>query len=197
MLFFRSNKNKTLPDAELIFKYKESGQNHYVATLFDRYAHLVFGLCLKYLKDKDESKDAVLEIFEKLMNDLKTHDVKNFKSWLYMVAKNYCLMLLREQQAMHKKEEDFQWSAGELDFSVVHQLYDEKEQKLKMLEEAIKMLHEDQRTCVELFYLQEKCYAEVATVTGFDMNQVKSYIQNGKRNLKIILTNRYGAVFAQ
>lgn len=198
MLFFKSNKNKELSDSELIQKYKESGNNHFVATLFDRYSHLVFGLCLKYLKDKDESKDAVLEIFEKLMTDLKAHEVKSFKSWLYMVAKNYCLMQLREQQAMQKKEDDFQWSANSnIDFSLVHNVHDEKEQKLKLLEEALRMLNNEQRTCIELFYIQEKCYSEVAAITGFDLNQVKSYIQNGKRNIKIILTNQYGAVFAQ
>lgn len=198
MLFFRSNKNKELSDSELIQRYKESGNSHFVATLFDRYSHLVYGLCIKYLKDKDESKDAVLEIFEKLMDDLKTHDVKNFKSWLYMVARNYCLMALREQQAMQKKDDEFQWNTNSnIDFSLVHNAYDEKEQKLKLLEEAIRMLNNEQRICIELFYIQEKCYSEVASITGFDMNQVKSYIQNGKRNIKIILTNQYGAVFAQ
>ena len=197
MLFFKSNKNKELSDLELIQKYKESGNNNFVATLFDRYSHLVFGLCVKYLKDKDESKDAVLEIFEKLMIDLKTHDVKNFKSWLYMVAKNYCLMLLREQRAMQKKDNDFQWGESDVDFSLAHNIYDEKEQKLKLLEESIKMLNSEQRICIELFFIQEKCYAEVAAITGFDMNSVKSYIQNGKRNIKIILTNQYGAAFAQ
>lgn len=197
MLFFKSNKNKELSDSELIQKYKETGNNNFVATLFDRYSHLVFGLCLKYLKDKDESKDAVLEIFEKLMSDLKTHDVKNFKSWLYMVGKNYCLMILREQKAMQKKEDELQWSTGSVDFSLLNNTYDEKEEKLKLLEEAIKMLNNEQRICVELFFIQEKCYSEVAAITGFDMNQVKSYIQNGKRNIKIILTNQYGAAFAQ
>lgn len=197
MLFFKSNKNKELSDSELIQKYKETGNNNFVATLFDRYSHLVFGLCLKYLKDKDESKDAVLEIFEKLMSDLKIHDVKNFKSWLYMVGKNYCLMILREQKAMQKKEDELQWSTGSVDFSLLNNTYDEKEEKLKLLEEAIKMLNNEQRICVELFFIQEKCYSEVAAITGFDMNQVKSYIQNGKRNIKIILTNQYGAAFAQ
>lgn len=197
MLFFKSNKNKELSDSELIQKFRETGNNNYVATLFDRYSTLVYGLCLKYLKDKDESKDAVLEIFEKLMNDLKTHDVKSFKSWLYMVSKNYCLMLLREQKAMEKKDDEFHWGSGNIDFSLVHDLFDEKEQKLKLLETAIKMLNNEQRTCVELFYIREKCYTEIADITGFNLNQVKSYIQNGKRNLKIILTNQYGSVFAQ
>lgn len=197
MLFFKSNKNKELSDSDLIQKYRQSGNNSLVATLFDRYSHLVFGLCLKYLKDKDESKDAVLEIFEKLMNDLKNHDVKNFKSWLYMVAKNYCLMLLREQQAMQNKKEDLKWSIGDNDAILLMNSPDEKEQKLKLLEEAIKMLNNEQRICIELFYIKEKCYSEVASITGFDLNQVKSYIQNGKRNIKIILTNQYGAAFAQ
>ncbi len=197
MLFFKSNKNKELSDSELIAQFKQSGNNNLVATLFDRYSHLVYGLCIKYLKDRDESKDAVLEIFEKLLIDLKTHEVKSFKSWLYMVARNYCLMMLREQKAMQKKEDDFSWGIGISDFQQSNIPQEEKEQKLNFLEEAIKMLNEEQRTCIELFYFREKCYNEISSITGFDMNQVKSFIQNGKRNIKIILTNHYGAAFAQ
>jgi RNA polymerase sigma factor (sigma-70 family) len=70
-----------------------------------------------------------------------------------------------------------------------HDDVNEKEINLSNLNEALKSLAEKQRICVELFYLQEKSYNEVAEITGFTMNEVKSFIQNGKRNLKIYLTN--------
>jgi RNA polymerase sigma-70 factor (ECF subfamily) len=55
------------------------------------------------------------------------------------------------------------------------------------LEKCIETLGDEQKQCVKLFYLQEKCYKEITESTGFDMNKVKSYIQNGKRNLKICM----------
>jgi len=180
-------------DLELISLYKESGDNVYIGELFKRYTHLVFGVCMKYLKDEDESKDAVMMIFEKLPADLKKHEVNQFKGWLHTVARNHCLMELRAKSARHEKEVEMAKDFG----SIMESGYDlhldgeaDKEKELSNLESAVKELKEEQKICIELFYLQEKSYQEVAEMTGFDMNKVKSAIQNGKRNLKILLTER-------
>jgi RNA polymerase sigma factor (sigma-70 family) len=190
MLFFGKTRHKNIDDETLIRDYRESGQNRIVGELFERYAHLVYGVCLKYLKNKDESKDAVLAIFENLLTGLKENEITNFKSWLYTVSKNHCLMHLRQQtrddqrlMTMHEENKELQKEPDD------HEL---TEKQLAQLDKAMNELKEEQRICVDLFYKQEKCYNEIAELTGYTLNQVKSYIQNGKRNLKIILTSGHG-----
>ena len=181
-----SQKNhKTLDDSELIRLYKESGALDLLGELYNRYMSLVYGVCLKYLKDRDESRDAVMQIFEKLIQSLKNHEVEHFKSWLYVTARNYCLMQIRASKG--KIFEEISPSIMESD-SLLH-LDDEpaKEANLSKLEKCIEGLIHEQKQCVQLFYLQQKCYKEISQTTGFDDNKVKSYIQNGKRNLKLCM----------
>jgi RNA polymerase sigma-70 factor (ECF subfamily) len=176
-------------DLELVSLFKESGDNSYIGELFKRYAHLIFGVCMKYLKDEEDSKDAVMQIFEKLPEDLKKHEITNFKGWLHSVAKNHCLMELRSKTA--KQEKDIQLKVEyETFMEYDEELHLNKEQELVNLEEAIKELKEEQKICIELFYLHEKSYQEVVAITGYEMNKVKSCIQNGKRNLKILMTDK-------
>lgn len=177
----------------MVSRYKQTGDNALVGILFERYTHLVMGVCMKYLKDEDESQDALMQIFEKLLVDLKKHEIAQFKGWLYSVARNHCLMFLRSRQSELKKQKELKKDMTvlmELDDQVHLSNVNNKEKQLSQLEEGISQLNEEQRRCVELFYLQEKCYQEVAEITGYSMNQVKSYIQNGKRNLKIYLTGK-------
>jgi RNA polymerase sigma factor (sigma-70 family) len=178
---------------ELLRLYKESGELEYWGELYARYTSLVYGVCLKYLKDRDEAKDAMMQLFEKLVTTLLTHDVENFKSWLYVTTRNHCLMHLRAQKA---KPSSISFPEGKQGFSpelVENQFLlhldeePEMEQNLSKLEKCIDQLVNDQQQCVRLFYLQEKCYKEITGLTGFDLNKVKSYIQNGKRNLKICM----------
>ena len=192
MKFLRSGLKSSRSDEELIQQFRESGDKKIISTLFERYIHLVFGVCMKYLKDEDESKDAALEIFEKLSSDLQKHGVAYFKSWLYMVAKNHCLMKLRHAQSVFKKNNEYRKD----EMAVVeyfpdgHQEKLETEYRIEQLDQAITELNPEQKQCIELFYLQEKSYVEIAEITGFTMMKVKSYIQNGKRNLKILLTQK-------
>jgi RNA polymerase sigma-70 factor (ECF subfamily) len=176
---------KVATDAELLIRYKQSGDMTYWSELFQRYTSLLYGVCLKYLKDRDDAKDAVMQLFEKLTTTLHKHEVDNFKSWLYVTARNHCLMQLRA--AKGKKTEGI--SADLMESNLFLHLEDEPEmeQNLSKLENCIAQLVAEQQKCVRLFFLAEKCYKEVADETGFDMNQVKSYIQNGKRNLKICM----------
>jgi len=177
-------------DSDLIGEYRQSVDKTFVGILYKRYAHLVLGLCFKYLKDEDEAKDAVMQIFEKLINDLLKHEVTYFKSWLYTFSKNHCLMILRNRQSKLKKEIDLKIhvsSLMETDANWHLKPHEAREEELSALEQAVEELSESQRICIRLFYLQEKSYQEVADTTGYSMNEVKSYIQNGKRNLKLKL----------
>ena len=147
--------------------------------------HLVYGLCLKYLKDEEKSKDAVMQIFEQLISKLKIHEVSNFKSWLYTLSRNHCLMEIRSsgKQEFVPMEENFM----EKDAFVHLDIDDTRERKLTIMESCMEKLPTEQRDTINLFYLEQKCYKEVADITGYDLNKVKSYIQNGKRNLKICI----------
>lgn len=174
-----------LADNELIALYKQSDDTAIVGVLYNRYMTLVYGVCLKYLKGRDESKDAVMQIFEKLMVSLKEHEVEHFKSWLYVTSKNHCLMALRS-----KKGKNFQeFSADIMENGVLQHPEEEPEMEsnLAKLEKCIEHLAAEQKHCVTLFYLQHKCYKEIVEITGFGDNKVKSYIQNGKRNLKLCI----------
>ena len=160
--------------------------------LYKRYTRFVFLVSIKYLKNEEDSNEAVMQIFEKLLKDLKKHKIENFKSWLHVVTKNFCFQLLRQNQSLQKKQgeyENFSTSFMEKEEYLHHTVEQEKEIKLQALETAVNELNDEQKTCIELFYLQEKSYKEVVEITGFEMKKVKSYIQNGKRNLKMLLQN--------
>ena len=193
-MFFRLHKDVSdVTDQELIKKYLASDDSYYIGELFQRYTHLIFGVCMKYMKIKAESEDAAMEIFEKLLTDLKHHKVENFKSWLYSVTKNHCLMKLRKQKQLAEKERTLNLFEPEsVEFHEVLHLNNTlvKETQLNNLGKSIAMLSEGQRQCVELFYLQEKCYNEVVEITNYSLKEVKSYIQNGKRNLKKLLISK-------
>lgn len=172
-------------DASLIAAYKRSGDLEVLGKLYNKYMHLVYGVCFNYLKDEEQSKDAVMQIFEELVTKLKLHEVQNFKSWLHVLSRNHCLMALRKssKNPTVAMEDNF---VENNDF--VHlDIDDAKETQLTVMEKCMETLPEEQRKSVDLFYLQEKCYKEVAEITGYDMLKVKSYIQNGKRNLKICI----------
>lgn len=176
---------KELDDSALISFFKESGDKSLVGELFVRYTRMTMGVCMKYLKDEEESKDAVMQIFEKLLLDLPHHNIENFRSWLYSVAKNHCLMQLRKSKTKETYHEkiDFQENSMENDHESHPAI--EKERQLQKMEKGMMELEEEQHKCLELFFLKDKCYQEIVNITGYSLNQVKSYIQNGKRNLRI------------
>jgi RNA polymerase sigma factor (sigma-70 family) len=185
----------SLPDDELIANYRDSGDMDIVGEIYRRYSHLVMGTCFKYLKDKENASDATMQIFEKLISDLKTTQVTYFKSWLYTVSKNHCLMQLRKETSIQKQFENIRENSPEKFVEIWDELHlnheSDEEKRLVVLTEALNQLGAEQRTCVELTYFENKSYKEIAEITGMDMNQVKSYIQNGKRNLKILLEKMY------
>jgi len=189
--FFRKNVNLKLSDEVLIRIYGKKRDSRLAEEVFSRYTHLIFGVCFKYLKDEEKSKDAVMQIIEKILIDPPKQEMKSFRNWLFIVTKNHCLMAIRHEQAetravqqrfLELKDEIMEIPEPE------HQSeQNEKEEILSELRIAVGKLGNEQKMCIELFYIDGKSYAEIAELTGFNMNAVKSYIQNGKRNLKNIL----------
>lgn len=175
------------PDEELVKAYLTTGNRELIALLFERYTHLVFGICIKYLHNTDQCKDAVMDIFESLFHKLSVYHVENFRNWLYSVAKNHCLMIIRKDSNHVRAKERIMAETTEEE---PHTWEDEEwgmdKNKLGM---ALDQLSADQGSCIRLMYLEQKTYKDIVEITGFTFNEVKSHIQNGKRNLKIILRN--------
>src|SRR6185369_1042721 len=186
MRFLRSQKVFLQDDASLITAYRNTSDSKYLGILFDRYCHLVFAVSMKYLKHEEDSKDVVIYVFEKLAHDLKKYEIRHFSSWLYSITKNYCLKLLREKKFSVNLNEELHV------FIADDEEPDSKltEQMLSHLKEAMESLNEPQQKCVKLFYFEEKSYIEIEAITGYDYEKVKSYIQNGKRNIKIYLLDK-------
>lgn len=181
--FSRPIRTNNSDDETQLNNYRENGDIAVLGILFENYVPIVYGVCLKYLKDEETAKDAVMGIFEELIVKARQHDIKQFRSWLYVLSRNYCLMQLREGKKMEEISLD-----GVMEFIpfLHHDSYD-KEVMLKNLEKCMEKLNEVQKKSIDLFYLKEKCYKEIVEITGFSLNDVKSYIQNGKRNLKICM----------
>lgn len=177
-------------DAVLLERYSKTGDLAVLGDLFQRHSEMVYYVCYRYLQDAEDSKDAVMQIFEELIVKVNKQEIRGFGKWLYVLSRNHCLMRLRaNKNKQHVSIEDF------VEFPVdMHPDADpeEKERELSALEACVEKLSEKQRRSIDLFFLKEKCYQEVATITGYGMKEVKSYIQNGKRNLKICMEGHRG-----
>ncbi|ASZ14825.1 sigma-70 family RNA polymerase sigma factor [Chitinophaga pendula] len=191
MSFIQQNMMQDADDAALIREYKATGQLDYLAALYQRYMNLVYGVCLKYF-DAEASKDAVMQIFEELIVKVQQHEIQNFKSWLHVLSRNHCLMKLRAMKGREGRVVSMdERPIMESEEILHHDNGLNLEQRLQVMEKCMDTLPAEQKQSVDLFYLQEKSYREVAAITGYEMTKVKSYIQNGKRNLKICMDRQH------
>ncbi len=174
-----------LSDSELIEEYSKTEDHQWVSELFSRYVHLVYGLCLKYLNNSDVAKDAVMEIYEKVLLSIKSSKLENVSAWLYTLSKNYCLNYLRNEKRRVLRELTYgkMTDSNEEDFT--------KDNNVLLLSKMLDKLKQEQRVCLQLFYFEDKSYEEISQLTGFTFKQVKSFLQNGKRNLKKLMEEKY------
>jgi RNA polymerase sigma factor (sigma-70 family) len=181
-LVFLKNILSSQNDQDLVEQYKSNGHLDILGELYQRYMELVYGVCLKYFKDPEEAKDAVINIFEELVIKLTKYEVNNFKSWLYQLSKNYCLMKIRS-----KKSHPVNVDIDVMQLAENNHLEEvtEKEYQLNSMENCIEQLPAEQRQTIKQFYLEQKCYKEIADSTSTEISKVRSFIQNGRRNLKI------------
>jgi RNA polymerase sigma factor (sigma-70 family) len=184
-----ADKYKHITDQQLLENFYADKDNEWLGILLQRYTLLLLGVCMKYLKNEEEAKDCVQQIFLKSITELKKYKVEYFKSWIYMVAKNHCLMKIRDRHGKMPVEltERYMSVTGE---EPDRQNLVQNDQTIELMADALKELGPEQQQCVTLFYLQKKSYHEISEVTGFTMMQVKSYIQNGKRNLKLLIERK-------
>ncbi|MCK9403535.1 MAG: sigma-70 family RNA polymerase sigma factor [Chitinophagaceae bacterium] len=192
MLYFQAVSKQRydhITDSELLDKFYSDKDTQWLGILLQRYTFLLLGVCMKYLKNEEAAKDAVQQIFLKTIVELGKYKVTYLKSWLYMVAKNHCLMNLRDRHIFIPVE-------GRTEIIATETGPEErinKETTLTILEKALSELNREQKTCVTLFYLQKKSYQDIVDTTGYTLLQVKSFIQNGKRNLKLLVEKKMKA----
>ena len=177
-----------ITDQQLLDNYYADHNSQWLGILLQRYTMLLLGVCMKYLKNEEEAKDAVQQIFLKVITELQKYKVDYFKSWLYMVARNHCLMKLRDKNGRLIKEINDHMPIAAETFDSAQLL--EKDAMLNYVGDSLQELTDEQKTCVTLFYLQKKSYNDIIQTTGYTMMQVKSYIQNAKRNLKIMVEKK-------
>lgn len=192
MAIFSNKTYRKKTDEELLFLYKKKQYPEVIGVFYERYHHLVFGVCLKYMKDANEANEALFAIYSSLYESLVKYDIENFKNWILTVARNHCLTELKRKS----KEAEFNPHSKnslkyfmESDDEISHKM--ETERKIEAMQLALKKLKPEQKQCIELFFLEDKSYADIVEITGFELKKVKSYIQNGKRNLQNLLGNKF------
>lgn len=179
-------------DEDLIVEFNSSLNLEVLGELYSKYLHMVYGVCLKYLKERDESMDAVMNIFEKLITELPKHKIENFRSWLHVVTKNYCLMQIRSKKSKEEKYKEWINDSGYImDYGYdLHPIDQDDPEMGKKLADCIEQLNHEQRECIRQFYYDNRCYSEIAKNIDVDEKKVKSYLQNGKRNLKLCIEEK-------
>ena len=177
-----------MTDQELLDRYYRDRDNQWLGILLPRYTMLLFGVCMKYIKQEEEARDCVQQVFIKIITELPKYRVEYFKSWIYTIARNHCLMKLRDRQGRPAALSEDMLAAWDEDRDTNPHV--EKEQLLGLMGQALEELGKEQKLCVILFYLEKKSYQEITGITGYTLMQVKSHIQNGKRNLKLLMGKR-------
>lgn len=189
MLRFFNQRSSEQSDEDLLGRYQATGDIAWLGQLFERYAELVYGVCLKYCRDEQEAEDAAMAVFEQLVTKAREHEVHNFKSWLHVLTKNYCLMQLR--RAGRKREQSFEPQLMQSVDDRHHTIeVDEDNGQLKGLKDCMEQLPEEQRQCIQAFYLEGHSYKDIAAFREEELGRVRSYIQNGRRNLRMCMEKK-------
>lgn len=182
-MFFKRTDIKQRNDQEVLDLYRSNGDMRCIDELYRRYGHLVYGVCLKYMKRTDSAKDMLFVVFEKLVVEIPKNQIDNFPAWLHTVTRNQCLSELRKTNKLETRSAEMGQLAQEDEIEDKQAL----ELRLDEMEKALDQLSGAQRDCVKLFYLEDRSYKEISDLTGYSLNEVKSHIQNGKRNMKLML----------
>jgi RNA polymerase sigma-70 factor (ECF subfamily) len=173
-----------ISDEELLSRFRNDGNNDWLGIVLERYTMLLFGVCMKYLKHEEQARDAVQQVFLKALSEVPKYKIDNIGGWLYQVARNLCLSNLRSKKE-YSDEESLQYIAQPEEVPL--SLLIEKEKDIDRLNKELQTLKEEQKVCIAAFYLEKKSYNQISELTGFSVKQVKSHIQNGKRNLRLKL----------
>ena len=173
-------------DKELLSKYRDTKDQKWLSQLFGRYVQLIYGVCLRYTPDVREAEDFTMEIYQKVADKALTHQIKSFKSWVYVVSKHHCLEHIRKITGRRIESFDPNFMQMQSEFHPIDEMEDKMvmEAKFEVMEHCLKKLNDLQKLSIELFYYKNKSYVEIANLIEDEVSQVRSYLQNGRRNIK-------------
>lgn len=178
-----------LSDTELLDRYRRTDNIAYLGELYGRYAALVYGVALKYLRNSPDAEDAVMELFELLPGKVRRSEIREFRTWLYSVIRNHSLGLLRRAGRMPTAEL-VREPGEEAEIARLLNAEQSDDARIAALEQCLERLPDPQRRSIRLFFWERKSYADIADITSWHLKSIKSYIQNGKRNLRLCLENK-------
>ncbi|MEL6655687.1 MAG: sigma-70 family RNA polymerase sigma factor [Bacteroidota bacterium] len=174
-------------DEELVRQFQQSGDRFLLGLLLRRYSQSILGTCHYYLRQPQDAEDAAMEVCELIVRQLqKPKEIKRFKDWVFIIARNYCFRKLKDNKRL--TELSTEWEKDFLNSDVQYELgdtlYVQEEALYARVDAEIQQLNEQQRLCLTAFYWQGEKYKDIAARYGMTTDEVRSAIQNGRRNLR-------------
>ena len=157
-----------------------------IRDLFKAYTKDIFGVAYYILKDQQAAKDIIMDVFEVLLKQDSLAKIQNKKAWLLGTSRNLSLKKFNKQ---------IKTQYGLEHKNIIEQIVEKDDQEELIIKNAneeamleqLALLKPLQSKCITLYYLKGLSYQQIAKKENISMNDVKSNIQNGKRNLKIKL----------
>ncbi|MFQ5674351.1 MAG: RNA polymerase sigma factor [bacterium] len=172
-------------DNATIRSYLETRDVRYLGRLYEAYKKTIFWHCLKMVGNEEDAKDLASETFIRTFDRIEDFKLgAPFCPWLMRIATNLCIDHLRKKNRYKFYKFDETHSAVAIQ--------NESEPKQPMISgeriiEKLKKLKPLQKRCFCLFYIHNLTYKQIAELTGYPLGKVRSYIQNGKRNFKLLM----------
>ena len=183
MLRYLRGKEKPESDSDLLARFQGEEDKEALASLFNRYLELTYGLAIRYLKTEVRAEDAVMAIYIELQEKLPQHQIHNFKNWLHTFVRNHCLMQLRREKREVTENFDPHIVQSAENWHPLDEEIPGQDREIT-LRACLGQLNEQQIACVQLFYYQGHSYLAIAELRQESVGQVRSNIQNGRRNLR-------------
>ena len=172
-------------ESSLLLKYLKTNDLSYLLELYRPYMHLVYGLAFKYVKDPKQSQEIVYCIFKKLIKDIKRQEVRVFGNWLYNLSLDFC----KQWRDRGRTESDQIVALGGSTQTPV-EFYDDKdddsfEEEISSMEDEVMRIKSQQEKCSQLFFKEQRCFQEIADITGWEVSEIKYHVKNAKRKTNI------------
>lgn len=186
-------------DTELVELYKKNPDTSLIEELYNRYSKRVYWWALKFLGNRLEAEEMVHDIFAAMMSGMldlyQAREGAKFSSWLYRCVGNQCMKIVRKRNEVIFNQVEVvdvpEALIIDLEVEVIAKEWNEQ------LTSALNRLNQMQRVCCMRFYWDGMRYDEIAEELGITHDQVRSHLQNGLRNLRIIFGRSQGSTRPQ
>lgn len=151
--------------------------------LLERYETKVFRLCLSMLHDTSLAQDVAQEVLLRVWRHLNRYDAQSgaFSTWIYAIARNQCLSTLSKQRLAWASLDDTEVSQQVAQISAATEINDAA--SLAWLRSLVQALPTAQRSCLTLYYFEERSVTEVATLLDLPEGSVKTHLHRARQAL--------------